>query len=199
MANIVGKELNADESTIDVFRFSFEIIIGSLIKASLILILGWILNILDLTIIFLLSYIPVRMIGGGVHLSTYNRCLYIGAFIILLTVKLSSLISYPITGLYVLWILIAIIYVFVACKYIPSRSSDRKVYSSKKKKKAKTKSLLLLMIYVLVNIYFIKSDMKPHSLSSLLAISLSIFFISPIGYKFINFIDHILSIVKGGN
>lgn len=197
LALALGKELEADSDKIDIFRYGLEIILGGLVKVISVVWLSYILGILDTTLICLASYIPIRHFGGGVHLSTYYRCLTVGLTMFLFLGKLATW-NINSNLLLIMLVIIFLFGIYVTVRWAPAKSNSIKMVSVVKIKQ-KIKTFLFLILWGIGNIVFIRLTLLNYTLASLLGASVSLLFISPWGYWVIQTLDNIINkIQKGG-
>lgn len=94
-------------------KYGLEIIISFLFNLCSILIIGGIFIGPQKTIVFLLFFVPIRMVAGGLHAESYFGC-YIYTHTIFLLGCILSLISWEfISAIFVLLSFVAIIYIYV--------------------------------------------------------------------------------------
>ncbi|MDF2869581.1 MAG: accessory regulator [Anaerocolumna sp.] len=63
------------------YQYSYELLISSLINIVIVLFIGSIFNKTLETILFLLFFCSLKKYTGGLHMSTYNRCISLFSFI----------------------------------------------------------------------------------------------------------------------
>ena len=83
----LGSRLQSDIDQIEVYAYGLELVLYAIIKVVVILGSAFILGILESTLYYLCSFILLRFFGGGVHLSTYGRCLAVGLISAVIVVK----------------------------------------------------------------------------------------------------------------
>lgn len=194
---MLGKELDADSDRIDVFRYGLEIILGGILKFFAVAITSYFIGTFETTMSCIISYIPIRHFGGGVHLSTYYRCLIIGTIMFILLGRLS------INNINRVYLTLAIIIIYCLGIYIisiwaPARTEQKSIICEREKQKLKKKTIYTLTVLVLLNILLIRFNLLNYVLASILGVLVSLIFITPWGYKAINTLNNILDKIKGG-
>jgi len=124
------------------YYYGFQIIIGGINKFILLIISGLLLNILPQLLLTTLSFVPLRLFSGGLHLNNYTKCLYF------------SLLTFIVFGLLAKYIIlnqtisIAIfIFVFILILiYAPVEHPNRPLNENKK---IRFKIIALLVLTVL--------------------------------------------------
>ncbi|HEY3374806.1 MAG TPA: accessory gene regulator B family protein [Candidatus Aquicultor sp.] len=86
ISRYIGSELGFDHEQRETVRYGLEIILGSLIKALVILMVSLILGIVPYVFALLATSISLRILSGGTHFRTYMRCL---SFSVVTTVCIS--------------------------------------------------------------------------------------------------------------
>ena len=71
---INNKAIDHNEDEVAFYKYGIEISLSSIIGISLILLLGFILNNIPASLIYLSMFILIRTITGGFHASTYIKC-----------------------------------------------------------------------------------------------------------------------------
>lgn len=157
---------------------------------------SYVLGIFQTTMVCIISYILLRHFGGGVHLSTYYRCLTVGLIMFILLGKLAT----RQTNIILLAIAICMVFlmgIYIVVRWVPA-GADKKVIDKSGKIKQKKNSLIMLILLCLGNIMFIKFNLLNYALASVLGIMMSLFFITPLGYRVIIILDNMLNKIQGG-
>lgn len=147
--------------------------------------------------ICIVSYIPLRHFGGGVHLKTYYRCLTVG---LIMFISLGELATWQ-TNIIFLVITIGMVFligVYIIAKWVPARTEEKIITDENQKIKQKKKSLATLILLCLGNIMLIKFNLFNYTFASVLGVAMSLFFITPWGYGVITILDNILNKIQGG-
>lgn len=197
LACLLGEELNADSDRIDVLRYGLEIILGGIVKLLLTTLFSYVLGIFKTTMIFIIIYIPFRHFGGGVHLSTYYRCLTVGLTMFLLLGKLATL---QVGSKFILWaiIIVFLLGVYILTKWVPARTDKKAIASKGERLSQKRKTFTILTLISIANIILVKFNFINYAFASTLGISLSLFFITPLGYRVMHALDDIINKLQGG-
>ncbi len=169
-----------------------EIILGGIVKFVSVLIVSYILGVFQTTMICIISYIPLRHFGGGVHLSTYYRCLTVGLIMFILLGKLATWQA-NIIFLYIIIYMIFFMGIYIIVRWVPARIDEKAITDKDEKIKQKKKSLIILTLLCLGNIIFIKLNLLNYAFASTLGVMVSLFFITPWGYGVIIMLDNILN------
>ncbi len=182
---------------IDIFRYGLEIILGGIVKFVSILIVSYILGVFQTTMICIISYIPLRHFGGGVHLSTYYRCLTVGHIMFIL---LGGIAAWQ-PNIIFLHIIISMVFltgIYIIVKWVPAGTNEKIIIDENEKTKQKKKSLIMLILLCLGNIIFIKLNLFNCAFASILGVMASLFFITPWGYGVMVMLDNMLNKIQGG-
>jgi accessory gene regulator B len=89
IAEKLEKQLQCDKERVEIFAYGLQIILGTGFKLVLILLISLMLDTFHTTLICLITYIAFRNFGGGVHLTTYSRCLVTGLIVFAVLGKLA--------------------------------------------------------------------------------------------------------------
>lgn len=93
ISEALGNELDYDQGKKNIVAFGLEVIIGAIIKIVIFFALAYLLGILPASLGVVLTYVGMRWVAGGVHLSTYFRCLVVSITLIFSVAYLSTVIS----------------------------------------------------------------------------------------------------------
>lgn len=196
LASELGNRLQSTKEDMEVFAYGLEIIFCSAIKIILILGAAYLFGILNITLFYLMSVILLRHFGGGVHLSTYQRCLGIGLISTIFCAKLVDGIW--IKPNMILWASIPLL--ILGCisilRWVPAGTSKKKINDRNDRLKQKIKtSLGLALIFVLIGFLY-SNQYYYYALSMIFGGFVSFFLMSPIGYKTIYAIEIFINNIK---
>jgi len=90
----------------EIYIYGLELILNSLVAIGTIVILGFLLNKVLITAVFLIVFCSIRSYSGGYHANQYWKCYCIGCLTYLSVVMLAENISIHSSGLYSLSMLI---------------------------------------------------------------------------------------------
>ncbi len=140
-----NKIIEAEEK--EIYVYGLQLIIFTIMGITLILVLELILNKLFYSIIFLISFIPIRMYSGGYHASSYVKCNL--TLISLYLVAMSAVIFTP--SVYVIRIstIMAIITIYTILKYAPVDNENKRLTGNRKKRNKKITVFILFGFYLI--------------------------------------------------
>jgi accessory gene regulator B len=194
----LGKELGSHKDQVEVYAYALEILLGTTLKLVLIILLATIFDILITTLIFLFTLAIFRWLGGGVHLSTYLRCLLVGLFIVLGMGYVSSL---EVDRLYIVCLFLLSLFtaIYVIVKWVPVGTDKKKVTEIEKRLRQKRESIYALIVWSIGVIACIHSNLYSYALAAILGSLFSSFLMMPAGYYVIGNLDNMLAVFsKGG-
>jgi accessory gene regulator B len=197
-AEALGKELGSHKDQVEVYAYALEILLGTTLKLVLIILLATIFDILITTLIFLFTLAIFRWLGGGVHLSTYLRCLLVGLFIVLGMGYVSSL---EVDRLYIVCLFLLSLFtaIYVIVKWVPVGTDKKKVTEIEKRLRQKRESIYALIVWSIGVIACIHSNLYSYALAAILGSLFSSFLMMPAGYYVIGNLDNMLAVFsKGG-
>ncbi|GAA0237240.1 accessory gene regulator ArgB-like protein [Metaclostridioides mangenotii] len=73
---LIERETIEDEE-FEIYSYGFETLIAFVVNIAVILIIGYMLNKFNETLLFLCFYCPIRQFSGGFHAENYRRCLLV--------------------------------------------------------------------------------------------------------------------------
>ncbi len=197
LANTIGEKLNNDKDQIDIYAYGLEIIIGSILKLILLISLSLAFGIFKTTALCLIVFIIFRHLGGGVHMSTYYRCLTTGVIMFMVLGKMAS-IDIPWDILIILIFITIFLGIYTIFKWVPAGTEKKRVSDKETIIKLKKESFMVLILWMFIQSFFVKYQLKSYSLSITLGALTSFFLISPWGYWVIYTLDNTINKGKKG-
>ncbi|MGE4284822.1 MAG: accessory gene regulator ArgB-like protein, partial [Clostridia bacterium] len=181
-AGMLGNQLEADKEQTDIFAYGLEIIIGGVVKFALVVLLAYIFGILETTLISVAAFIVFRHFGGGVHLSTYARCLSLG---LLLFLTMGKLAVYDIHTKIIIGLLSVIFFlgIYIIIKWVPAGTQKKNISCKDLRSKQKLKAFIALIVWMILNAILIYHRQIQYGFALILGATGSFFFISPLGYR----------------
>lgn len=195
LSKSLGQSINASEEDISIYAYGIEIFLGVIIKFSLVLILAILLGILETALVFMFTFSFFRFLEGGVHLSTYLRCLTFGLLLVLGVGYLSTipLTSYIITSLFIVTILMGL---YVCIKWVPAGTDKKQITDADERLKQKRKTLYTLAIYSIIVVVLLANNYPAYGLACIYGSILSSFLVTPWGYSVMNTVDKFFNFIK---
>lgn len=202
IAKYVAEESELSSDQVDSVRYGLEIILGTMIKAAVLLTLACLLGTLPQVIIALVCGSLLRLVSGGAHCTSYLRCLSFGLVIYLS----AGMIALNLEKLLVPGQLVMILWpcflgmALCACLWAPAEVPYKTIHY---KERIFFKSLTLVFLTVFLSAAFLAVGHIRLSLiiAGLLALLAQTFSFTPPGYLVIDKIDYFLSHIaarKGG-
>jgi len=193
-ANYLTKQLGQSNERRRVYYYGFQVVIGAIVKFILLLIVSLLLGVFKETFFTMLFFVTLRVIAGGYHMKTYDKCVYV------------SLASFVLAGLvvhflnpFMTWIpsviLTAITYpvaLYVIIRWAPRDNPNRPIKSPDEIKKFKTLSLIHIHLWLVLMIVLILTGQFMFLLSGCFGILFSVFVVSPAGHKFFGALSSVL-------
>lgn len=155
IANSWAKNSVIEASLIDVYRYGIEISLSSALGIFLVILTGFIFfDTLD-AVLFLLTFIPIRMYCGGYHADSYLVCNISMLCTFSITAICAKHIEVPIYAIFIL----AVTGVIIIAAYCPVENKYKPLDSGQKKK-CKIISLVLfgMISAICITLYYLKID-----------------------------------------
>jgi accessory gene regulator B len=195
IAQGLGSQLQATDERIEVFSYGLQIIIGAAFKLTTIIALSLLFGIHKEAVAYLIFFILFRRYGGGVHLSTYPRCLIIGTAMIIGFAKLAT-INIPVYTLITLVILAFSLGCYCTIKWVPAGTEKKAVTDESSRSKQKTKVFIILIIWLFCITFLINSQLINYAFATTLGVISSLYLILPLGYKTLKSLDCFLNRIE---
>jgi accessory gene regulator B len=201
-AKFLARETELEPDRVDSLRFGLEIILGTLIKTVILLTMAYFLEILPQVIMALGCGSVFRLVSGGVHFSTYLRCLACGLLIYLAAgevgVSLAARLNQHQLIVILVWCFAAMaLGTFLwAPAEVPYRTID-----GRESVIFKMAALMFLVALLLAFFSFSQRIDPSYILAGLFALIAQVFSFTPPGYALVGRLDSWLSKLicgKGG-
>ena len=191
------------EDQIEVYTYGWMLPIGAVYKGVMLIALSIILGILmsDITnallsVLFVTcTFSSLRIIAGGSHLQTYNRCMVVSItqFIITALLALYTLQYWSFVSMWLLFNFCAVVAIYNIVKYIPRDTPNNLITEPLIRAKFKRWSSYYLCIWIFIMIILLLFNVKLIFISSCFGLLLELFSISRMGYGIYEKIDSILA------
>ena len=114
-AEILVRHGKISDAQINLYKYGFELLFSTAITLGFILLLSVFGGYVSQIIIFLLYFIPIRIVAGGYHAKSYGRCFVLTNFISISCIEISRYM-WEIKSIFVEILLV--VSFAAACKYI---------------------------------------------------------------------------------
>lgn len=190
----LARELSLDQRNRNITVFGLEVIIGGFIKTVTFISLALVFNIFFQLITVLMVYGTLRWTAGGVHCSSYSRCMVL-SLVLMFGTALTGVNLAPYLDLEKLIIVSFLIGIIINGVYAPVAPPEKPIKSVKKRRLLKLTAIAQLSVYLLL---FKMIDLPGDILAcTCLAVLLESFTLSPWGMKFIHMVDTYMSRLGG--
>lgn len=199
LADFLSKKTGRNDT--DYIRYGIDVSVSVVSKILFLTILSSLFGLLVEVMVVAFSFAFFRIFSGGIHLSTYYRCLTSTTLLFLIPVLLFKNMPNLTTSLslfipYISLILGLIVIFF----YVPASGHNRPI-SKEKYRVFQLKSYIFLIFLHIIYFYLLRTQYKHLVIYSSIGILLQSFTLTPIGYLFFKTIDQIFDRrlnVKGG-
>jgi accessory gene regulator B len=199
-AGYIARELGLERQKEKMLTFGLELLLGSALEFALIMALASLFGIFRETLILVLTAGILRLVSGGEHCQAYYRCLIGGTVFFLLMGWLVKWLNYVIAwrGFILLTIITFIAVPGVIWKYAPGET-ENKPLTEKEKVRGKKLSFMVTEIFAgVVILLAILKDEQKYGLPVLAGMLCQAFTLTPWGYRFIRWVDGVLSFRNHG-
>lgn len=119
LTNIFINNHIIDKEDVEIYEYGIFVVLFNLLSIGAIIVLGILFNRLSFTLEFLLFYIPNRMIIGGYHCKTPQRCFitFTSSYIIIL------ISTYIIPYTDILYLISILLYIFLLIMHFKTQKS----------------------------------------------------------------------------
>jgi len=85
----------------DVYRYSFELLISTVMNMAIVLILGLLFHRLYETLVFLATFCTIKRFTGGLHMPSYGSCIIFFGCIYFLLLLTDRFFNIPVNGFFI--------------------------------------------------------------------------------------------------
>jgi len=192
MGKSLGNILQTGEQA-EVYAYALELLLMVLINLVLVILAAFCLQIVPTTLAFLAVFIPFRGWGGGVHMSTFPRCLVVGSSLMLGSAYFASVEMMNRLPLEVLLVVGLMFVLICTLKWVPANICRNPTNSAETLKRQKRKMLITVFIWAGSVSAFIALQYNDLALAMILGAIVSAVLISPFGFKLIGSVDRMLN------
>ncbi len=192
MAKNLGNVLDSPQN-VEIYAYALELLFMVVLNLTLVILAAFYLDIVPTTIAFLAVFIPFRGFGGGVHMSTFPRCLVVGSGLMLGSAYFAAAVNIKSYTLEILFVLMLIFVFICAIKWAPASPEKNSFNRSQKINRQKRNMLMAAFIWagcVGTLIYF---HFNALAFAMVLGAIVSTVLISPLGFGLMGFIDRMLN------
>ncbi|RJQ28942.1 MAG: hypothetical protein C4589_05655 [Peptococcaceae bacterium] len=190
LGNYLARQLSFDQSEVKILSFGLEIIIGSLIKAASFVAVVAALGIVPQASAALFSSFFFRLASGGVHCTSYYRCLMVSLTVYCafgLMAKNLAFLNLPYNQVFILASFLAAVF---AAIYAPVDCAANPIVSQQRKRNLKIIATAIPVVYIIIALTTrLPADIL---LAATLSISFQVFTLTPPGGSFIVTADNFL-------
>ena len=202
IAKYIAEEAELSPDRVDSVRYGLEIILGTMIKAAVLLTLACLLGTLPQVIIALVCGSLLRLVSGGAHCTSYLRCLSFGLVVYLsagmIALNLEKILA-PGQLAMILWPCFLSM-VLCACLWAPAEVPYRTIGHAEWIL-FKGLTIVLLTVFLIAAFLAVGHIRPSYIMAGLLALLAQTLSFTPPGYLVIGKIDDSLSHIaarKGG-
>lgn len=195
-AEILAKELGNNQKEQNRMAYGLELLLGEIIKWVILLSLAGIFGLWRQVIIISLAAGILRLASGGEHCNEYYRCLIGGTIWFLL---LGWLVKYA--NMYIagerLPVIVGFSFILTAillALYAPGDTENKPINSDAERTKFKRLSLMLAIVYLVIMIGTTQTEAAQFvCLPVAVGMLAQVFTVTPLGYRFLHWIDRVLT------
>lgn len=190
IATYLCDELNYSENKREILSYGLEVFLGDFFKIVAILILSGILDVLFYTVVGLISFVLFRIIIGGIHNSSFEKCFITSTIIMILIGFIGKYFAFLITD----WIafLVYFIALIITIIWVPAGTEKKTINNPVLRKKMKIQAIFLLSLWQLIIIISPDYCYQKYAFSSVLGVLIAFLLVTPPAYKIIK-IEKIIS------
>lgn len=197
LAQVLGKKLSFNKDQVDVMRYGFEVIIGTFIKITILLSVAYMLELFSYILVILVTSGIYRLLSGGVHCTSYNRCLIFGIILYFsLAMVAKTLPVLPRPYMLLLLLGLTVFSILISLKYAPAETENKPISQSENNKLKKLTIAWIgcwFVVALLCIIFGSPKDIGSLILAAMLAHFTQTLSLTPAGYRVVGYFDSFMS------
>ena len=142
--------INEEEK--EIFVYGLQLIISTVIGITLIASLGLFLNMFVKSLIFLISFIWIRMYSGGYHASSYIKCNLTFVTVYLMTMVITTIT--PSNYIMIASLVMISLTLHIILKYAPVDHENKRLSDEQKRINKKITLQLLFLFYLIAAVLY---------------------------------------------
>ena len=192
-AYLLAQQLNENHEKRGVYYYGFQIVIGGIVKAIAMALASLLLGIFIETVAVMAFFVSLRVIAGGFHMDTYGKCMVSSTAIFLLG---GALVKYAHPYLNTVYSVALAAFIFflglyVMIRWAPADTPNKPITKPKQIKRLKTLSVSYFFVWLAAIIVLLSLELPMYALAGCIGALLSIFIVSPAGYRFFGTIGQV--------
>lgn len=156
-----------EEEDKEIYSYGFNQILFIMLNFITILIIGILFNMLFETIIFIITYIPIRIYTGGYHARTQTKCYIFSVFMLILALYIIKL---KLMSNILIIILLSITFSIIILSLAPVEDKNKILDEKEIKiyKKRAIKNLVIILLFLVISLILNKIIISSYMCTSLL-------------------------------
>ena len=199
ISNYLKRELNLDEDKRSIIEYGIFSLFHVLISILLVVIFGFIFNVIIEALIISFTIAVLRKFSGGAHASTSTNCAILGVLISVFPAYTIKKLNFENLYVILMGIVVYIISVIVIYKLAPVDNPNKPIKKKEKIKRLKRGSIIIVSIYMIIvfiniSINYIKDMNLLLLYSSCIYVGIlwQVFTLTKYGHIVVNKIDSLL-------
>jgi len=184
-SKVPNEKYDTVEDQIEVFSYGLMVIFGAAFKGVLLVTLASILGVVIPALALVLTFSSLRVLAGGYHMQTYNKCMAISMLQFLASALISQYTYQHWSQVNTLGLLLFSIAscIYIIIRYIPRDNPNKVIDDPSEIKKFKKWSIIYLLIWSISMSIFLLFNIKVIVIASCFGLLLELFSISELGYQ----------------
>lgn len=206
IAEKLASELEYDRNKKEVLAYGAFALIQMFVSVVLVLIFGYLFNVVIEALIISITASILRKYSGGVHASSTNTCTFLGTVVCVGFGIIVKLLLAPLINIHIFIIMEVLVFTwsfYMISKLAPVDSPNKPIKREEKRKRMRKGSLTLLGVYFLITLinmivyfYFNWRLLLVYSICIMLGIVWQVFTLTRSGHMVIKQLDNFLNIIK---
>lgn len=188
IGNILGSQQN-----VEIYAYALELLFMVILNLTLVILVAFYLQIIPTTLVFLVVFIFFRGFGGGVHLSTFLRCIVVGSSLMLGSAYLAATVNIKSYALAILFVVALLFVLICTVKWGPAITEKNSLNRCQSLSRQKRNMLITAFVWAGSVAAVIGCQFNTLALAMVFGAIVSTILISPLGFGLMGFIDRILN------
>ncbi len=196
IARGLGRQLHTSEGDIEIYAYGLEIFLGSAFQLVLLMVISLLLGIFWPAFLALIAFAGFRVPGGGVHLSSYSRCLFASLTLILTLALLAAVLPANTEFLLLALFLVSAGAVFIIIMWVPAGTEKNAVTDPVEIKNQKIKTLCFFLLWLTACSFLAYYGKNSCALALINGAAGGLFLVTPWGYRIFDNLENVLTSLR---
>lgn len=182
IALYISREMNYDQEKFEILSYGLEIFLGGFFKTLALVVLSLALGLFNYTVVGMVSFALFRVIIGGTHADTYEKCFVISLALLLGIGAAGKHFYFLADHVWLIFIVFGQALTSILI-WVPAGTEKKTIKNRSLRIKMKVIALIFLAAWMILILSIPSYYYQQYAFSSILGVSSAFFLVTPPAYK----------------